>query len=446
MAISMDLFNKAAKSNFAITASNEAVLRKINAAGATIEDIVAFTKTPEYQNHGRGYHVLREFCAWFCKGKSVPKAAKKAAPKKAAEPAPAVSAAVPVIEPAPVSEPAPVVASAPVLPAPAADSANADTALLSAMRAFMGSVPAALNEEQVLAIVDERFKKLAELNSEQLKDAINAALAAAKPSRIIIETPKASVELPAGTVLHKDFKDILVCVNEGEPVYLYGPSGSGKSEIAKQVAKAMNLDYYFTGKVDLAYDLLGYMDASGKYVETQFYKAVKNGGLFLFDEIDASSEEALVAFNAVLNSGECAFPCGVVQAHENFRVMAAGNTCGLGGTSEYNSRRKLDAATLNRFVIFEVDYDPRIEESLGDEDIVKFVQVLRKAADKAGIEVILSYRNIKFLSKYVPVLGAKKALAVSVFNCLSKDDCRTLKNDSGIAELRNAGNKLAVAM
>lgn len=429
MAITLSSFNHLTGSAFADNESNNAVLRKINAAGATLLDVRKYTESDAYKNHGRGYHVLREFLKWYKLQRpfNVPE------PTPDPDPTPAVSdpepVVVDVIEPDMTPEPAPI----PSAPEPVSTS-DAETRLLNAMRAFMGTVPATLSAEQIEALVDDK---------------VNAAIAASKPAvqTIRVELPNRKTELPSGTVLHKDFKAILSCVEGGMPVYLYGPSGSGKSEIAKQVAKATGRDYYFTGKVDLAYDLLGYNDANGNYVETPFYKAVKNGGLFLFDEIDASSEEALTAFNAVLNSGECSFPCGIVQAHENFRVMAAGNTCGLGGTGLYNSRRKLDEATRNRFVAkFEVGYDPKIEEALGDEQTVKFVQTVRKVAERAGIELILSYRNIKFLSAYVPVLGAKTAVAINVLNGLSDDDRRTIKNDYSVRELCDAGNALALAL
>lgn len=417
--MTLNEFNVLAHASFEDNASNNAVIARLNRRGVTPADWQAFSETSAYKNHGRGYHVLREFSKWFCNGKpDTPAPSPKPTPKPVET------------KPAPASAPA-----QPTTPTQTFSAIGTDAALLAAMRAFMGSQPATLNEEQINKLIDAR-----------VDERVNAAIAATKPSRIIIESPKGTVELPKGVVLHKKFKQILQFVTDGIPVYLYGPSGSGKSQTAKQVAEALNLPYYFTGKVDFPHDLLGYNDAGGNYVETQFYKAVKNGGLFLFDEIDASSEEALTAFNAVLNSGECAFPCGTIQAHENFRVMAAGNTCGQGGTGIYNARRKLDGATLDRFVPVYVDYDPQIESALGDDDTVQFVRVVRKAAERAGIELIMSYRSIKFLSKYVPIFGAKDAVQMKVLTGLSDDDKRTLKNDIGVRELMNNGNKLALAM
>ena len=44
----------------------------------------------------------------------------------------------------------------------------------------------------------------------------------------------------------------------------------------------------------------GFIDAQGRIVNTEFRKAYEHGGLFLFDEIDASFPQAILAFNAAL--------------------------------------------------------------------------------------------------------------------------------------------------
>lgn len=70
---------------------------------------------------------------------------------------------------------------------------------------------------------------------------------------------------------------------------MVGPAGSGKTTIASQVAQALGLDFYCYGAISQAFEFLGYYDANGKYVETDFYRAFKHGGLVLMDEMDAST-------------------------------------------------------------------------------------------------------------------------------------------------------------
>lgn len=62
----------------------------------------------------------------------------------------------------------------------------------------------------------------------------------------------------------------------------------------------MGLDFYFTNAVSQEYKLTGFIDANGKYQETQFYKAFTQGGLFFLDEMDASIPEVLVILNAAI--------------------------------------------------------------------------------------------------------------------------------------------------
>lgn len=155
-------------------------------------------------------------------------------------------------------------------------------------------------------------------------------------------------------VKHKKFDSILTILKKGKSVYLYGAAGTGKNVICQQIAEELGLTFYFANSVQDRFDLLGYGDANGKFVETEFYKAFTQGGLFMLDEMDNSCEDALA--NKYIT-----FPIiGRVEAHKDFKVIAAGNTCGKGANELYTGRRPLDASTLNRFVFIEVGYDKRI--------------------------------------------------------------------------------------
>ena len=129
-------------------------------------------------------------------------------------------------------------------------------------------------------------------------------------------------------IFHKEFNKILQIVGQKIPLMLIGPAGSGKNHTLEQIAEALDLDFYFTNSITQEYKLTGFIDANGTYHETEFYKAFKNGGLFFFDEIDASCAEALIIINAALANGYFDFPNGRINAHEDFRVVAAANTFG----------------------------------------------------------------------------------------------------------------------
>ena len=176
-----------------------------------------------------------------------------------------------------------------------------------------------------------------------------------------------------------------------------GPAGTGKTTAAESVAKALGLDYYFIGAIDNAYALSGFIDATGKIVYTPFRKAYENGGVFLFDEVDASSPNAVLAFNAALANGHCAFPDGIIPRHKDFVCIAAANTWGLGATNDYVGRMKQDAAFLDRFVSVEWPIDETLETgTCPNQAWVKRVQTVRGRCKAKGIRVIVSPRSSYF--------------------------------------------------
>lgn len=265
---------------------------------------------------------------------------------------------------------------------------------------------------------------------EQVNNAIAEILANQVPQRVehVITLPDGSENRMKDKILHPKFDTILKKVAIGDAVYMYGPAGSGKNILAGQVAEALGLDFYYCSTITQEYKIEGFIDAGGVYHETEFYKAFKNGGLFMLDEIDASCPEALIILNNALEAGYFTFPCGVVKAHEKFRCIAAGNTCGHGATIEFNGRMKIDEATLNRFSIENIDYCDKIEESCsnGDAELVDFVHEMRKASAAAGMYLVLGYRNIKRIAKYVSVFGISSALESEIIRGMENDDIRQL--------------------
>lgn len=192
---------------------------------------------------------------------------------------------------------------------------------------------------------------------------------------------------------HERFPLVLQCISARQNVALIGPAGSGKTTMAEQVATALGLSFFFTGAIQSEYKLLGFIDAQSNYKPTTFRQAYEFGGVFLFDEIDASSPQTLLAFNAALANGQCDFPDGMVKRHKDFVAIAAGNTFWGGRDRVYVGRNQLDAASMDRFVFIEMDYDGALERSLaGNSTWVDYVQAARAAAMELGIRHVISPR------------------------------------------------------
>ena len=248
-------------------------------------------------------------------------------------------------------------------------------------------------------------------------------------------------------VQHEKFDTVLKFVANNEPVFLTGPAGSGKNVLCKQVAQALGLKFYFTNAVTQEYKLTGFTDAMGNYQPTQFYKAFTEGGVFMLDEMDASIPEVLVILNAAIANRYFDFPApiGYVEAHPNFRVIAAGNTTGNGADFEYVGRNQLDAASLDRFAVVEIDYSPTIENAVagGDTELVEFCRAFRKEAQKAGCMVIVSYRGIGRLAKMMQIMELEEAIKTCLVKGLEADSIRMIAHELPISKYRSALEKIA---
>ena len=237
---------------------------------------------------------------------------------------------------------------------------------------------------------------------------------------------------PDGIVKHQKHSIISTCIKADIPVYLVGEAGTGKNFTLQAIAEELDLQFYFTNSVQQEFKITGFIDAGGVYHETEFYKAFTNGGLFFLDEIDASIPEVLVLLNAAIANHYFEFPTGRVDAHPDFRVVAAGNTCGSGADELYTGRLVLDSATLDRFVVIEFDYDKNIELALSgnNEHLVNFVRQLRKFAKNHGIRATFSYRCIMSISKLESAgISLRTILEIAVFKGLDKDTVKMFKTD-----------------
>jgi MoxR-like ATPase len=210
---------------------------------------------------------------------------------------------------------------------------------------------------------------------------------------------------------------------------LFGPAGTGKNVLCQQLAEELGLDFYYSSTVTQEFKVTGYGDAQGRFVETEFYKAFTKGVLFMLDELDASCPEALVCLNAALANKYIDFPTiGRVEAHPDFRVIAAGNTACRGADALYEARQPIDAATMNRFMFIRVDYDERIERKLckGDIEFLEFVHDLRNASKIAEYPFVLSYRNISDAKAFMDDFSITEVMEMCITKGIPSDDLRVL--------------------
>lgn len=230
---------------------------------------------------------------------------------------------------------------------------------------------------------------------------------------------------------HSAFKEVLASVAAGQNVLLVGPAGCGKTHLCEQVAKALSMRFGFTGAVPSEYKLLGFMNAKGELVRTVYRDMYENGGVFLWDEMDASSPNAMLSFNAGLANGHQDFPDMVVPRHTDFRAIASANTYGNGADRQYVGRNQLDAASLDRFAVIPMDYDETLERTLfGDDEWVTYVHKARRAVRSfnGAIRHVISMRAIDMGQKLLAAGVARNDVErSSLWKHLSAADITKIK-------------------
>ena len=278
-------------------------------------------------------------------------------------------------EPAPPREPTPL----PGLPVPAIDMA----ALIEAARGAGAGAGEA-------AAIDRLNEALGDIEAKLADMALQAARQV-QPVNLIVTLPE-NVVADLG-VVHFRTELLIRALSYGSNVYLYGPAGSGKTTAGQKAAEAFKLQFYFTGKIDSEYLLLGFKDARGETVRTPFREAYEHGGLFLFDEIDRSDPGAFTALNAALANKMCSFPDGIVQMHKAFKCIAAGNTRMSGADETYSAGQQQDGASVDRFVFIDWPYDERLETAISpNKEWCDYVQRARKACADRGISHLITPR------------------------------------------------------
>lgn len=266
-----------------------------------------------------------------------------------------------------------------------------------------------------------------------------------------IEIEEKEEETEEEDAKHEEYETIKTCVQNFLPIYLVGPAGSGKNFTLEQIAKELDIVFYFTNSVQQEYQLTGFVDAGGNYHDTQFYRACKQASegvetMFFLDEMDASIPEVLVKLNMAIAQGYFEFPNGeVLDFGEKIHWVAAGNTVGSGADENYTGRMVLDQASLDRFVIIEFNYSENIEKKItkGNVDLISFIHELRRLAENNGIRATFSYRCMTMVTK-LENSGMKldKILKISVFKGLDNDTIKTFstygssKYDNALRDLK----------
>lgn len=161
---------------------------------------------------------------------------------------------------------------------------------------------------------------------------------------------------------------IVSALAAGRHLFLEGPPGTSKSTILRAISESSGTPFCLvTGNSDLTTSkLIGYFDPaetlSRGYLPEHFYpgpllQAMKEGMYLYVEEFNRLPDETTNVFVTVMSENKLAVPrLGIVEAHENFRIIAALNPLDDIGIS------RISRALKDRFCSFKMEYQSRDEE------------------------------------------------------------------------------------
>lgn len=240
--------------------------------------------------------------------------------------------------------------------------------------------------------------KIEDIKKKQIQlDDYISSLVADKPLVITLGKPAK----PKKELVHPAFEKVVKILSSAKRkeknIMFVGPAGSGKTHLAGCVAESLQLPFYpmSVGLQTTKSDLLGFVNAQGNYVTTPVREAYEKGGLLLLDEFDAAHAGVVTILNSLLANGHCSFADKIVTKHPDFVCVCACNTYGKGATMEYIGRNRLDAATLDRFIVVEVGYDKGLERALtNNPKWFDTIDKVRENINKERIKITVSPRAL----------------------------------------------------
>jgi len=180
-------------------------------------------------------------------------------------------------------------------------------------------------------------------------------------------------------IKHKDFDEIAHYIKHGIQTFLFGPTGSGKSRMLKEIALCLDLEFCeisMAGGMRYSQILGGKDLDNGRTQWTPAYLLQKacvepipgkyKGRMIFTDELLSVDPDCNQGLNAILEPAcrHIETPGGDFKVLQNVVFVAAANTQGRQASNQYTAAQRQDDSLLGRFLQFHLDYDAAAEKRI----------------------------------------------------------------------------------
>lgn len=245
---------------------------------------------------------------------------------------------------------------------------------------------------------------------------------------------------------------LIINAKVGINTLLVGPAGCGKTFAANQLAESLGLEFGHLNLTAGASEtwLFGRQTPNG-FIEAPFSKLYKTGGVFLADEIDAADANLMLSINTAIAGNHLYNPISgeSIPKHKDFVFLGAANTFGKGADSKYTGRSRLDAATLDRFVMLAVDYNEDVETKLcTNVELRNILWKMREVLLDMGAQEFISTRGMQIAQRQLDCGVSFSDILDSITLSWAEDlrenvkkEVRTLKESGEASVVKKGGGR-----